>query len=94
MSDQANDQETGLTLAYPIQAHGEEVTYLTLRRPRVKDLKLLDAAQGDVGKTAALIGSLAGLTPKEVDQLDAGDFTRLGQAVADFLPGAQPTGVP
>jgi hypothetical protein len=32
------------------------------------------------------------LTPKEVDQLDAGDFTRLGQAVADCLPGARVTG--
>ena len=89
-----SDQETRLTLAYPIQAHGEEVSEITLRRPLVRDLKVLDEAKGDVARTAALIGALAGLTPKEVDALDAGDFTRLGQAVADFLPTAQPTGAP
>ncbi|MBV5272502.1 MAG: phage tail assembly protein [Lamprocystis purpurea] len=86
--------ETTIALEYAIEAHGETLSQLTLRRPRVRDLRLLDEAKGDVGKTAALIGALAGLTPREVDQLDAGDFTRLGLAVADFLPGAQPTGEP
>jgi hypothetical protein len=83
-----------IVLDYPIAALGGEVSELTLRRPRVRDLKLLDEAKGDVGKTAVLLGALAGLTTKEVDLLDAGDFARLGQAVADFLPSAQPTGAP
>ena len=86
--------DTTIALEYAIEAHGETLSQLTLRRPRVKDLKLLDEAKGDVGMTAALIGALAGLTPREVDQIDAGDFTRLGLALADFLPGAQPTGAP
>lgn len=79
-------------LQYPIQAHGEELSELELRRPRVKDLRAMDAATGDVAKTAALIGALCGLTPKEVDGLDCEDFARVGQAVAGFLPQSQPTG--
>lgn len=84
---------TTINLAYPIQrANGETVTELTLRRPRVGDLRELDKASGNVSQTALLIGRLGALTPKEVDQLDAEDFTALGQAIADFLPSAQPTG--
>lgn len=86
------ETETLITLEYPIQAHGEEVTQLRLRRPRVKELRQMDEAAGEIAKTAALVGALAGLNPREVDQLDAGDFTRLGQAVADFLPTARATG--
>lgn len=85
--------DTTVTLTHPIEAHGETLAVLTLRRPRVKDLRAMDEAKGDVGRAAALIGALAGLTPREVDQLDAEDFARLGQAVADFLPGAPGTGV-
>lgn len=85
--------ELKIALTYPIQAHGETVDALTVRRPRVKDLRTLDEAKGDIAKTASLIGALCELTPREVDQLDAADFTRLGQAVADFLPGAPATGV-
>lgn len=84
--------DTTVRLQYPIQAHGEEVTELTVRRPRVKDLRAMDAAAGDVSKTAVLIGGLCALTPKEVDSLDAEDFAALGQVVAGFLSAVQPTG--
>lgn len=84
--------ELTVKLTYAIQAHGEEVSELTVRRPKVKDLRAMDAVQGDVAKTAMLIGALCGLTPREVDQIDAMDFATVGQAVTDFLPGAQETG--
>jgi hypothetical protein len=84
---------TTVTLNYPIQAHGETVSEVTVRRARVADLKLLDQAGGDVAKTAALVGALCNLTPREVDGLDAEDFARLGAVVADFLPNGPPAGV-
>lgn len=85
--------ETTMTLAYPIQrANGETVAEIAVRRPKVADLRELDRASGDIGRQAVLIGRLCALTPKEVDQLDAGDFSTLGQVVADFLPAAPATG--
>jgi hypothetical protein len=83
-----------IKLSHPIEVGGDTRDVLTLHRPRVKDLRTMDAATGDVGRTAALIGALAGLAPHEVDLIDAEDFTRLGQAVADFLPAARETGAP
>lgn len=85
--------EPTIRLEFPIQrANGETVAEITVRRPKVADLRELDRASGDIARQAVLIGRLCALTPKEVDQLDAGDFTVLGRVVADFLPAAQSTG--
>ncbi len=84
--------ETHLTLQYPITYNGDTLEVLTLRRPHVKELRLLDDAQGDVAKMALMIGALAGLDRGAVDQLDVADFTAAGQLVTGFLPGALPTG--
>jgi hypothetical protein len=84
--------ETVVDLTYPIQIRGGSVSRLTLRRPRVKDLRLLDGAAGEVERTATLIGALCALDRSEVDLIDAQDFALLGSAVADFLPGAPATG--
>lgn len=81
-----------ITLAHPIEANGETVHVLTLARPRVKHLKAMDEATGDVEKAAMLIGALAGIPPASVDQMDAEDFAKASEAVADFFGGQFPGG--
>jgi hypothetical protein len=77
----------------PIQAHGETVDTLTLPdKVTVKDLKAMDAATGEVGKIAALIGALAGIPPSSVDQMSAADFGRVSEALSGFLPDSPATG--
>lgn len=85
--------EPTITLEYPIQrANGETVAELTLRRPKVVDLREMDLAAGAVGRTAVLIGRLCALTPKEVDTLDGADFKRLEDRISGFLYAAPATG--
>lgn len=72
-------------LTAPITVGGRPIDSVTIRRPRVGDLRRMDAAgKTNLDKTLWLIGALAELTPEEVDQIDAHDLTAIGAVVADF----------
>lgn len=79
-------------LKYPIEANGETVSILELRRPTVKHLKALDNAKGDIAKTATLISELAGIPPSSVDKIDAEDFAAIGEVINGFFGTPPPTG--
>lgn len=88
-----------ITLKYPVtDTDGEIYEKLTLRRPTVKDLKVMDRTSGDVEKIAALIAritsSAAGskLTDYVVDRIDAEDFAAIGDIVDSFLSKSPTTG--
>lgn len=70
----------------------ETITELKLRKPKGKILKAMDKAQGDVGKSLALIAAMAGLPPSTMDELGPSDFAELGEFIAGFFPGLLPTG--
>lgn len=73
-------------LNYPIQAFGEEVRALEIkRRPTTKDLKAMDGEKGEVAKTAALMARLCEVPPSSIDQMDAADFARAAEVVGGFL---------
>ena len=84
--------EIVITLQHPVLANGEELRELRLQRPKVKHLKALDRAVGDVARTAALIAELARIPPSAVDLIDADDFRACGQVLAGFFSGRPPTG--
>ncbi|KAA5603245.1 phage tail assembly protein [Roseospira marina] len=78
-------EPTTLALTVPITVDGRTLSTVTLRRPKVGDLRRMDrAGSGDLDKTLWLIGSLADLTPAEVDELDARDLATIGEVVAGF----------
>lgn len=35
-----------ITLGYPIEVEGEQITVITLRRPKARDLKHMETAKG------------------------------------------------
>lgn len=70
----------------------ENLTALALKRPKGKQLKAMDKAEGEVGKILALIAACSGQPPKIMDELDAEDFTALGVIVEGFFGGRLPTG--
>lgn len=74
-----------ITLDMPIQVEGREITQVTLRRPKVGDIRRMDKQGGsDLEKTLWLLSTLGELTPEEVDELDGGDLEKLADVVGDF----------
>lgn len=74
-----------ITLKHPFQANGREITEVTLRHPKARDLKAMDRAGGAIQKMALLIGNLTELAPEEVDELAGADFAAIAEVVGDFL---------
>lgn len=86
-------------LQYPVIKHGKDsgdevyrVEALTLRRPKARDMRAMDKAEGEVGKMMALASRLCGEAEAILDELEAVDFMAVNQAVAGFLPGGLKTG--
>ena len=83
------------TLSAPIQAHGETLNELTLRRPttqEVRAIKMLPYVLGEsnqpvaeVEVAAKYIAVCAGIPPGSVNQLDLADLNNLAWAVAGFF---------
>ena len=82
---------TTIKLKHPILIDGQETAELTLRRPKVRDLERMDKVSGEMAKTVALVADLAEITPDQVRELDAGDFTVVAEALGDFLEVGRPT---
>jgi hypothetical protein len=79
-------------LKKPITLGSETVEVLKFPdKVLVKHLRAMDLAQGEVGKIAYLIASLAQVTPAYIDLMEAEDFTAISGLLSDFLPKPPPT---
>ncbi|CAG8864083.1 phage tail assembly protein [Pseudomonas fluorescens] len=82
-------------LSQPIQAHGEEVSRISLRRPTVPECRGIKALPYVIGKdeavtldldVAAKYIAICGAIPQSsVNQLDLNDLNGLAWAVAGFF---------
>ena len=80
-------REKVVTLQHPIEAHGETITELKLREPRVRDVrKALRGAEGETDTACRLIAQLADVPPSTVDELRLDDFVACSQALTELLP--------
>ncbi|MFL1501155.1 phage tail assembly protein [Pseudomonas sp. O64] len=85
-------------LSAAIDAHGEPVTELTLRRPTVQEVRAIKALPYKIGKdeevsldmdvAAKYIAVCAGIPTSSVNQLDLADLNSLSWAVAGFFMSA------
>lgn len=90
MNTLADTGLTTVTLTRPIVQDGREIAEITLRRPKVGDLRRMDKVPGgDLTKTLWMIGALASLTPQEVDDLDAADLDAIARVIAGFTGKGQ-----
>jgi len=62
----------------------ETTSELTLRRIKGKDLRGMPP--GEVDQALHLIGKCTGLTPMQVDEIDAEDIAGLGEVIEGFMP--------
>lgn len=85
-------------LQVAIEAHGEPMTELTLRRPTVQEVRAIKALPYRIDKNeevgldmdvaAKYIAVCAGIPPSSVNQLDLADLNALSWAVAGFFMSA------
>lgn len=76
------------TLAVPIEVRNlqtgdviDTVAELTMHWPKGRELRAMDGAKGEMGKTLALIGACCRLPPAQMDLMDPDDIAEL----SDFL---------
>ena len=85
-------------LQVAIEAHGETVSELTMRRPTVQEVRAIKALPYKIDKneevtldmdvSAKYIAVCAGIPPSSVNQLDLADLNSLSWAVASFFMSA------
>ena len=84
-------QSETITLKAPIMVDGTKTDRLTLRRPKVRDLKLMDNFSGDMEKSIQLLAALCEVPPDAIEDLDSEDFARCSKKVEGFMGSAGKT---
>ena len=84
-----------IVLSEPVEWEGRKITELSLRRPKVRDLRIMEEAAttmpGQLDQGAAMVALLTGIPEGAVEELDAADFTKVSEAIAGFFgKGAVP----
>lgn len=87
-----------VTLQVPIEAHGETVTQLNLRRPTVQEVRAIKSLPYKIGQdeevkidtdvAAKYIAVCAAIPSSSVNQLDLSDLNDLAWAVTRFFMNA------
>jgi hypothetical protein len=82
-----------IPLKFPIIVNDLVVSELTLpERLKLKHMRAMDNASGDIGKISALIGSLTELPNSAIDQIDVEDFNAIAEVAGGFLSQSQAIG--
>ncbi|MEI7601756.1 MAG: phage tail assembly protein [Aestuariivirga sp.] len=81
-----------VTLACPLQIEGRMVTEVTIRRPKVRDLRALEKGREpgftELDQGIAMAAALCDLPLATMDEMDAGDFAAISEVLGGFLPKA------
>lgn len=87
-----------IKLNVAIEAHGEALSEITLRRPTVQEVRAIkslpykldknEEVSLDMDVAAKYIAVCAGIPPSSVNQLDLSDFNTLSWHVASFFLNA------
>ena len=84
---------TNVKLSCPVMIDGQAITEVTMSRVKVKHLKAVEKARqsgGDFDAAVALVSVLTGLPVEAVEDMEAGDFTKLSEVAESFLPSVSP----
>ena len=85
MSKNLHPNTAKIELDFPIEISGVEVSHLVMRRPKLRDdLAAAKSGGGDEDKAVQLVANLCEVTPEDLMELDAVDWTKLEKQVQDF----------
>ena len=77
-------------LDYPVQWDGKEVSKITFRRPKGKEIKRIKGTTlGDLMQLAPVISDYS---ESFYDDLDAADYVAISEVISDFLERGRKTG--
>ena len=80
-----------IKLQCPITVAGSEVTELTMRRPKLRDLLATEKEKTVSQQEVLMFANLCGLAPSDLHELDIADFRALQQVYVGFLSQSQTT---
>jgi len=76
-----------ITLDHPVDVDSHKYTSLTMRRPKVRDLKVARKVEGDaLDQDSALYANLCEVSLKVIDELDPVDFEKLDKKYEEMIP--------
>lgn len=85
------DRSVTLRLGEPVDVASTVTSELRLRRPKAKDLRMIQASEQEgssglnFGAALDLGAKLAGVSPAVVDELDIPDAMRLAEVIGGFF---------
>ena len=79
-------------IACPLKIGDKIVTEVTIRRPKVRDLrameKMREPGSTELDQSIAMTATLCDLPPEAMDEMDAADFASISEVLGGFLPKA------
>jgi hypothetical protein len=77
-------------LACPLKIGDKIVTEVTIRRPKVRDLRAMEKAREpgstELDQSIAMTAALCDLPVDAMDEMDAADFASISEVLSGFLP--------
>lgn len=73
------------TLEYPFTHKGAEYSELSIRRPKMRDLKKFEGIRDNMKKAITMLSDLAEIAPDTVEEMDPVDFNAASTMIAGFL---------
>ena len=81
-----------VTLFHPLKVGDKTIAEVTIRRPKVRDLRAMEKARepgsSEMGQGIVMAATLCDLPLEAMDEMDAADFAAISEAITGFLPKA------
>ena len=79
-----------LKLSHPVKVGDKPVAEVTIRRPKVRDLRALERARepgmNQMEQSIAMAAALCDLPVETMDDMDATDFAAISEVITSFFP--------
>jgi hypothetical protein len=79
-------------LVRPFKVEDRTITEVTIRRPKVRDLRALEKIREpgatELDQSIVMTATLCDLPPDAMDEMDAADFASISEVLSGFLPKA------
>ncbi len=79
-------------LSHPIEVGTRTIAEVTIRRPKVRDLRAMEKARepgaSEIDQGVAMAATLCDLPLEAMDEMDAADFASISEVLGGFLPKA------
>lgn len=74
-----------LELKHPFEFEGEQIRAISIRRPKLRDMKRAHKVKDDLEKSITMLADLAEVSPKLLEEMDTEDFTRACDVLGEFM---------